>query len=240
MITIAGSGGAVTVEVGPQTVRVERVDLSAGWHIARQEPRRRLRAPKPGPYVMVLLEGDGPDAATFEVEVNRLQDGTWELASNEAWMAEHQAAVRVPAGDVSTVATDAILSEPHVRPSLGWNVSRAEHIDDEAVVDRGGGGWFRRDRGLLRPWAKTGAIVVEAERPPDQDRVRRRQWASSAPIAHYIARRRPERDPAAEARPQTLANPVRTAHMRCRCHRPAALRTRLSREPCRPPATVPG
>lgn len=126
--------GTVRVDITADGVLLSDLTLAPGWRVLAQHPTPGLlrRRVKPGPSASVTL-GDDTGTAEREVEVGRLEDGTWEHAvrRQSPWDGR---TVRTPAGDIDLSVADDQPRLGTITPAPGWQVRSTTQDEHDVVV----------------------------------------------------------------------------------------------------------
>lgn len=114
---LADDAGTVSVEIDERGVRVAGIEVSPGWAVARQLPRRWVRR-RPTAAVSVFLRRGAHHE--WEIEVACPADGRWEVALNEQWPERRPESVTTPAGTARFRWDDGGVHLDEVLPAAGW------------------------------------------------------------------------------------------------------------------------
>lgn len=132
-----GDVGSVAFSIQPAGIALDQLITSPGWIVALQRPKGRFgrKARKPADALIVILR-DGLEqyAREWELEIGRLDDGTWEHAVREQWQGDADQPVATPAGVVHTSTRDGNLVLVSAQAQDGWAQRHESHIGDEVVV----------------------------------------------------------------------------------------------------------
>lgn len=131
-----GDAGAAAFTITGAGVVLDDVQVAPGWDVAFRRPspgfRRRVR---PGDSaVVVLRRREGRVVTEHELEIGRLDDGSWELAVREQWVGDATRTVSTPAGDVTCRLQGGQLSLERAAVREGWSERVQEHDGEEVVV----------------------------------------------------------------------------------------------------------
>ncbi len=124
---LVGDAGTVVVDIDGRGARVASLDVSPGWAVSKQFPRRWARR-RPTPAVSVFLRRGA--LHEWEVEVALPADGRWQAAVNEQWPDHRPESVTTPAGTARFRWDDGRVHLVEVVPAAGW-VDRIDASDAE-------------------------------------------------------------------------------------------------------------
>lgn len=137
-----GVAGVAAVTITSAGVVLDDLQIAPGWVAHRSPKLGLLRRARPREFARVILrQGEGPLAPEHELEVARLDDGSWELAVRDQWTGDATRTVPTPAGEVACRLEGGRLAVDHADARDGWTARAEAHDGDEVVVvfTRGGG-----------------------------------------------------------------------------------------------------
>lgn len=154
-----GRAGVVTYAIDASGVAFLNVTVNRGWHIGSRVPKRWWRWSTPSSTAAVVLHDK--TGQEWELEINRLTDGTWECAVRQLWPGDGHVEVDTPGGRVRATVDPDGVTPTEIAPAPGWTLS--DHSETGADVfisfDRGDDHW----EAVIRPPMGRWPAQVERE-----------------------------------------------------------------------------